>query len=122
MAASGTAARPWERHGLSDARERQDLDRDAAGRLQEESEQWAAKLSRQQREWTETYTGSSAIRDLNGHLYRGEDLDKPAGTMDVPAREVTGHLDAAIAAAGTSKQAQIGYRGYTPAAEVLQSG
>ncbi|MGW2686441.1 hypothetical protein ACWC6I_25205 [Streptomyces sp. NPDC001414] len=120
-AASGTAARPWERHGLSDARERQDLDRDAAGRLQEESERWAAKLSRPQREWTQTYTGSSAIRDLNGHLYRGEDLDKPAGTMDVPAREVIGHLDGAIAAAGTSEQAQIGYRGYTPPAEVLQS-
>ncbi|WP_217226017.1 hypothetical protein [Streptomyces anulatus] len=120
-AASGTAARPWERHGLSDARERQVLDRDAAGRLEEESEQWAARLSGPQREWTTTYTGSSTIRDLNGHLYRGEDPDKPAGTMDVPAREVTGHLDGAIAAAGTSEKAQVGYRGYTPPAEVLQS-
>lgn len=120
-AASGRPAKPWERHGLTDARERQDLDRHAAGRLQEESEQWATKLTRPQREWAATFTGSSSIRDLNGHLYRGEDLDKPAGSMDVPAREVTEHLDGAIAAAGTSERPHVGYRGYTPPPEVLQS-
>ncbi|MEV7157209.1 hypothetical protein AB0N77_21715 [Streptomyces misionensis] len=41
--------------------------------------------------------------------------------MDVPAREVTEHLDGAIAAAGMSEHPHIGYRDYTPPAEVLQN-
>ncbi|MFI1189237.1 ADP-ribosyltransferase [Streptomyces californicus] len=118
-AASRRAAKPWERHGLSDARHRTALEEDAADRLRPESARWASGLSDSQKKWVMVYT-SSQYSEINEHLYEGRDLDEPAAGMGAPMRVVTGNLDSAIAAAGQSQEPHRCYRGYTPPTEVRQ--
>lgn len=110
-------AKPWERHGLSDAGHRERLDGVTADRLVPESERWASGLDDDQRQWVTTYTGHS-YSEINEHLYKGRDLDRPAEDMHTPMRVVTGHLDSAIAAAGQSQEPHRCFRGYTPPLEV----
>ncbi|MFE0373222.1 ADP-ribosyltransferase [Streptomyces tendae] len=116
-AASRRPAKPWERHGLSDARHRDRLDEVTADRLVPESEQWASNLDQGQRQWVTTYTGHS-YSEINEHLYKGRDLDQPADGMHTPMRVVTGNIDSAIAAAGQSQEPHRCFRGYTPPLDV----
>ncbi|MEO3976748.1 ADP-ribosyltransferase [Streptomyces sp. CAU 1734] len=116
-AASRREAKPWERHGLSDAPHRAALDSVEADRLVPESRQWVSDLDDEQRDWIRTYTGD-AYGEINEHLYTGRDLDQPAEDMSTPMRVVTGNIDSAIAAAGESQDPHRCYRGFTPPMEV----
>jgi hypothetical protein len=114
------AAKPWERHGLSDAPTRVKLDNETAARLEPESKAWVDKLNDQQQSWAKAYT-LEAYEEINRHLYQGKSLDEPAVHMSVPMREVTGHLDSAIAAAGESETPHHTFRGFTPPEDVRKN-
>ncbi|MFK0047931.1 ADP-ribosyltransferase [Streptomyces sp. NPDC090741] len=116
-AASRRAARPWERHGLTDADHRDRLDSQAAGQLHAESRAWAENLNGGQRKWVKKYSGSS-YATINRHLYQGGSMDEPAPGLKVKMRTVTKNLDTAIAAAGTAETAHRTYRGFTPPMDV----
>lgn len=118
-AASRRAAKPWERHGLSDEGHRAGLDQEAAGRLNPESERWSSGLNDDQRAWVRRYTDLD-YAEINEHLYERRDLDERAPGIGPPMRAVTGHIDSAIAAAGLSEEPHRCYRGYTPPTEVRQ--
>ncbi|MFE7485126.1 ADP-ribosyltransferase [Streptomyces sp. NPDC057552] len=117
-AASRRAAKPWERHGLSDALHRDTLDPTEAAKLWPESQTWAGDLNNSQHRWIKKYTGND-YQAINRHLYEGKSLDEPAGHLKVKMRTVTKHLDSAIDAAGVAETAHRGYRGFTPPPEVL---
>ncbi|MER0476848.1 ADP-ribosyltransferase [Streptomyces sp. Edi2] len=116
-AASRRPAKPWERHGLSDGTTRDRLPGEHAARLVPESQKWVAGLNSDQRQWVQAYTGS-AYSSINKHLYQGKSLDEGAGYASTPMREVTGHLDSAIASAGVSDTHHHVFRGFTPPMEV----
>ncbi|MFM9452433.1 ADP-ribosyltransferase [Streptomyces europaeiscabiei] len=114
------AAKPWERHGLSDAATRMTLDSETAARLEPESKAWVEKLNEQQSSWAKAYT-LEAYEHINRHLYQGKSLDESAAHMSVPMREVTGHLDSAIAAAGESETPHHTFRGFTAPVDVRKN-
>ncbi|MDX3694941.1 ADP-ribosyltransferase [Streptomyces europaeiscabiei] len=119
-AATRQAGRPWEQHGLTNSPVREQLDRDRAGALVPESKAWAARLSKDQRHWTQTYT-TSKHKAINEHLYKGRDIDQPAERMDEPMREVVGNINSAIDSAGRSERPHHTFRGFTPPLEVRKS-
>ncbi|GLF98037.1 ADP-ribosyltransferase [Streptomyces yaizuensis] len=110
-------AKPWERHGFTDNPNRNVLHGEQADRLVPESQEWAAGLTLEQRKWVKSYTGMS-YHAINKHLYEGRSLDEGAGGIPTPMREVTGHLDSAIASAGVSDTQHHVFRGFTPPMEV----
>ncbi|MFD7553568.1 ADP-ribosyltransferase [Streptomyces sp. NPDC059835] len=119
-AGSRRAARPWERHGLTDATHRNRLDSEAASRLHTESRQWTQNLNGGQRKWVKKYTGKD-YRPINQHLFSGGSMDEPAPGLKVKMRTVTKNLDTAIAAAGTAEAPHHTYRGFTPPMEVRKN-
>ncbi|MFE6272227.1 ADP-ribosyltransferase [Streptomyces goshikiensis] len=116
-AGSRRAARPWERHGLTDAGHRDRLDSASADKLDEESRKWAENLDGDQRQWVTSYTGTT-YEPINQHLYRGGSLDEPAPGLGTRMGTVTHNIDTAIAAAGTAETAHRTYRGFTPPMDV----
>ncbi|MEV6682174.1 ADP-ribosyltransferase [Streptomyces erythrochromogenes] len=112
-ARTGAPAKPWRKHGLTAGKNRDALDDDDIHRLHRESYAWAAELDDDQHAWLEGYCDDD-YEPINHHLYTGADLDDPPKGLSASAREITEHLDSAIACAPEPEDPHITYRGYTP--------
>ncbi|MFD7553595.1 ADP-ribosyltransferase [Streptomyces sp. NPDC059835] len=119
-ARTGEPAKPWQRHGLTAGRNRDELPEEDAAKLEDESARWSQSLSDDQEEYVTGYTGHD-FYEVNKHLYEGKPREETVAGMTVPLREVTHHLDSAIARAARPAQPHITYRGYQPPMDVRRA-